>query len=155
LKRQGNRFIIVHRNNLRAGYELTGLKVKGNTVTVQTLDEFKALAMDRSVASPVRLTTWDGSKGKPRIVKSVLKDQAIRAVDQAIVEARKAKKPTRLQRQILSIWTKQSSADRYDEKKLNDGSVLLVLNNMVDAKVQFKLKRMGKGYRVVSIARAN
>jgi hypothetical protein len=127
-------------------------QIKGNRVTAHTVDNPHTFFVCADDPTFERFTTWDCSSGKPRLVRVELKQQTLRAVDQAIYASWRAKHPTRLQQRIRKLWPSQDMLDEWTEKRLANGLIRVTLTD--NNSVSFDLVSTGSRCRVVAVHEA-
>jgi hypothetical protein len=148
LFRKGNSLRLVRRMTSAAVLDQLPITIKGERVIVPTIDPFKTLFVSMSTVSPERITTWDCSTTSPKIVKTVLRDQELRAVDAAIYHSWITSKPTAQDRLIRKRLPKDELIDAWTVKKSSNGRANVTIG---DALV-FHLKKTKSGFKVESVS---
>jgi hypothetical protein len=147
LKIEGRRATKVGQFEAEVVIDYSQAQVRGNRVTAHTVDNPHTFFVSAADPTFERFTTWDCSRGKPKVVRVELKQQSLRAVDEAIYAAWRAKHPTQLQQRIRKLWPDASMLNLWMEKRLANGLIRVTIEDSVS----FDLRKGHGGYRVVAV----
>lgn len=153
LKHEGRRLRKLREFENGTTIEYVEPQIKGNRVTAYTIDNPRSFFVSASTPVFGRLTTWDCSSGRPRLIAVQLLHQPLRAIDRDAVRAYHARRPTALQRHIRKLWPAEykygmrNDLGTWSEKPLPGGGRRVVC----DSDVVFDLGLGPRGYRVVAV----
>lgn len=151
LKREGARLRKIGEFEGSTTLDFDQAQVRGSRVTAHTVDGPVSFWVSASTPVFGRLTTWDCSSGRPKLVAVQLLHQALRAIDRAAVAAHRARRPTPLQARIRKLWgysrDEPQDLQEWTEKRLPGGLTQVVC----DSRVAFDLKPGPQGYSVAAV----
>ncbi len=116
-------------------------EITGNIVCQKTVDEPESFQCMSTAPLLQRVTKWDCANGFPHLVKVSKLNVALRAVDEAIFSARKARHPTVLQRRIRKLFPLRM--------QLDDNDIMTKRDSVTIDDVSFGLK----GSHVIAVQR--
>lgn len=124
-----------------------GVKVAGQTLTLQSLDEFQTFFVASAVPVPLREESFQITQGKLRPLNTILQDQTLRCADAWMAQARAARRPTADQKKVRQHLPDREMLSEYHEKRLAHGQVLLSLE-FDDITLRFTLQRASNTWQV-------